>query len=174
MVQMIFSSKRETSYCIRHLLKYLGSAAFTAFFYFISVFIGFFFYNLIYDIPFDHNRMISGLFVGSFVTVIPYVLLGMFISAIYKNKPIKNSFFIGLFVLMGERLAIYFIGFNFVRTRVDGWIVENLLSPINFVWAEALPYFTPFYIGVGGIVSLLLCNVTTWISLKIMSRKELK
>ncbi len=136
--------------------------------------IGFFFYNLIYDVPFDRNRIVSGLFVGSFVTIIPYVLLGMFISVIYKNKPLQNSFLIGLFVMLGERLSLYLIGFNFVRTRMDGWTYENLLSPINFVSAEALSYFTPFYISVGGIISLILCLVSTWISFKVMDKKELQ
>lgn len=170
-IRILERTQSKCNWEVHTLRKYLESTGFTVLFYTISIMIGFFFYNLIYDVPFDKNRIVSGLFVGSFVTIIPYVLLGMFISVIHKYKPIKNSFLIGLFVVLGERFSLYLIGFNFVRTRMDGWTYENLLSPINFVWAEALPYFTPFYIGIGGIISLLLCIVTAWISLKIMNKK---
>lgn len=152
----------------------MTSAVVTAMCYFISIMVGSFFYNIIFDIPFDRNRVISGIFIGSFVTIIPYVLLGIYISLICQNKPLKNSIFIGLFVILSERLSLFLIGFNFVSAGTDGWTYERLLSPINFVYAEALPYFTLFYIIVGGTISLLLCLITTFVSLKFRFKKRLE
>jgi hypothetical protein len=150
--------------------KYIESAFMAAIVYCISIMIGFILYNSIYNLPFDRNREVSGGFIGSFVTVIPYVLLGLFISFRHKNQTLQNATLIGLFVVIGERLSLYLIGWNYVRTGIDGWNYESFRSPIQFVWAEALPYFTLFYIFYGGILSLLLCVITAMFGQKIRKR----
>lgn len=127
-------------------------------------------YNSFYNTPFDRYREVSGVFIGSFVIVIPYVLLGLFISVIRKNRSLRTATLIGLFVVIGERLSLYLIGWNYVRTGIDGWNYESFYSPIQFVWAEALRYFTPFYIFYGGILSLLLCVITAKFSQKMIQR----
>jgi len=142
--------------------KYFSSAFVSMVAYVIAIISGFSLYNIIYEVPFDLNRPASGIIIGSVVVIITYVMLGVFIGFIFKKEQVKYSFLIGLLVVIGERVSLYFIGWNFVKTRVDGWSYESILSPVQFVWAEALPYFTPFYIVMAGICSLLVCMISTW------------
>lgn len=155
------------------ILKVLKSAVVTAMGYCITLFVAFILYNLFFDLPPDHNRAVSGIFIGLFVMIIPYVLLGIYMNVINIDSPLSASLLIGLFVILSERLSIYFIGWSFVRGGADGWSYETIVSPINFVHAEALPYFTPTYIILGGIASLILCVVTTFWHLKVLKRKGL-
>ena len=179
----MLSFVKETIYGIKNkflgrrltlLFKLLKSAVVTAMGYCLSLMVAFFLYNIIFDLPADINRAVSGIFIGLFIMILPYVLLGIYINVINKNSPLRASFLIGLFVILAERLSIYFIGWSFVRGGVVGWSNENMLSPINFVHAEALPYFTLSYIIFGGIASLIVCIVTTFCHLKLLKRKQLK
>ena len=156
------------------ILKVLKSAVVTAMGYCLSLMMAFFLYNLFFDLPADHNRVVSGIFIGLFVMILPYVLLGIYINVIHVDRPLRASLCIGLFAILCERISIYFIGWSLVRGGVVGWSNETMLSPINFVHAEALPYFTPAYIILGGIASLVICVITTFWHLKVLKRKRLK
>jgi hypothetical protein len=153
------------------LLKFLKSAIVTAMSYYITLMIAFILYGVIFDLPFDRNRAVSGIFIGLFVAIFPYVLLGIFMNVVNKSNSLRASLFIGLFVIVSERLSIYLIGWNMVSSGTDGWSYINILSPINFVWAEALPYFTPFYIIFGSFISLIICLISTFWSLKLSKIK---
>lgn len=155
-------------------VNFLKSAVITAMCYYISLMVAFGLYNIIFDLPSDRNRAVSGIFIGLFVIIIPYVLLGIFMNVINKNSPIRASFLNGLLVILSERLSIYFIGWTFVSTGTDSWSYDNIISPINFVSSEALPYFTPFYIIFGGLISLVICLVSTFCNLKLSKRKVLE
>ena len=119
------------------ILKVLKSGVVTAMGYCLSLMIAFFLYNLFFDLPADHNRLVSGIFIGLFVMILPYVLLGIYINGIHVDSPLRASLFIGLFVILCERISIYFIGWGLVRGGVVGWSNDTMLSPINFVHAEA-------------------------------------
>jgi hypothetical protein len=137
--------------------KYLEAIGPTAMVYLLVLILGYFI-----DSRFlGYKMVVSGVFIGSLVMVIPYVLLGFFSNIIFENdNPIKNAFLIGLIAVFTERLAIYLIGFTFILRDV---------GPYEPTWI-GLPYFTPLYICFGGFISLVLCTLTAWISSNMLKR----
>ncbi|REJ10292.1 hypothetical protein [Halobacillus trueperi] len=123
--------------------KYFEGTGMTAFFYVLVLMIGYF-----VDTRFVGGFEVSGIFIGALTVTIPYVLLGVFSSIILgERSSLKSVISLGLFVIIVERLAVYLIGFTYVLRDV---------GPREPVWSIGLLYFKPFYVSIGGGVSLLL------------------
>ena len=122
-----------------------------AFSYFLSLFLGFTLYPLIFGEPWDYNRVASGYFIGAFVVFIPYITAGLFIRK-SKFEPIKTALLISIIPAIFEKVFIYFIGASIAPTTHEG----NNRTVMQFITGEAVPYFTPLYFA-AGIVSVVLC-----------------
>ncbi|MYL49292.1 hypothetical protein GLV98_07335 [Halobacillus litoralis] len=123
--------------------KYLEGIGMAAFFYVLVLMFGYFM-----DSRFLGGTEVSSVFIGALTVIFPYVLLGVFSSVILGEKSsLKSVIRLGLFVIVMERLAVYLIGFTYVLRDV---------GPREPVWSIGLPYYTPFYIFIGGMISLLL------------------
>ncbi|TYP68944.1 hypothetical protein [Paenibacillus methanolicus] len=109
--------------------------------------------------PIDRYDL-AQVWIGAAMLVVPYALAGLYVYQQW-GRSIRQAFAFGLTLVMGERLGILFIGSVFVAAGGDGGGngIVTWRSVIDFVWAEALPYFTPIYICCGGI-SIVVCVVS--------------
>lgn len=117
--------------------------------YFLSLWIAFAWFGLLFSIPFDHDWDLSGTFIGAFMVTIPYVTYGLL--ARLRAYSARLVLAVSLATVVCERAAIYLIGYYFSSNGYGSTI------PLQFIRGEAAPYFTPLYIFAGGIFSVILC-----------------
>lgn len=141
--------------------KLLEGTGVTAFFYILVLIFGYFI-----DTRFLGEKMeVSGVFIGALTMTIPYILLGLFLSEMVKQRTaIYKTIGIGLIAVLIERISIYLIGFTYILRDV---------GPSEPIWSIGLPYFTTPYIFFGGLISLLLCVSVSLLSSNIVKRERL-
>lgn len=118
-------------------------------FYLLTLGISILLYRVIFKLPLDSNWNQSGVFIGTFMIIVPYVLYGLMSRYIFENQ-LKDVLIIsGSFAVL-ERVCISIIGLKYTW---NGYGADNL---IQFIRGEALPYFSPLYIFGGCIISILI------------------
>ncbi len=115
-------------------------------------------YTAITNIPIDHQRDQSGLVLGMFVVTVPYLVGGIY-AAIADSRSIRSAFWVSIVPAISEKILVLLIGAAFVAGGGDGGGdgIVTWESVIGFIRAEAIPYFTPFYIVAGSVFSVLVC-----------------
>lgn len=118
-------------------------------------------YGLVFQLPPDRHRDISGSFIGTLMAIIPYMLAGLYVS-LNTIRPLRDAFWIGLIPAIGEKLGVYLIGAVFVAGGGDGGGdgIVTIRNVMAFVNAEALPYYTYTYLWLGSIASVCACMLT--------------
>lgn len=108
-------------------------------------------YLLIFNRSIDSEWNKSGLFIGAFLIIIPYVAAGLFVRY-GLDATIKQALWISVVPIISEKIFICLIGFILVG---DPSVTNNVWLVIR---GEFAPYFTPFYIA-AGVLSMLVCLV---------------
>lgn len=129
--------------------------------YFIVLLISSWTYTVITDLPIDHHRNLSGLAIGTVMVLIPYIIGGLYARKFEGRTKGKAAFWMSLVPAVCEKLFIFLIGALFVASGGDGGGdgIVNWSNVMQFVGAEALPYFTNLYL-LTIPVSVLICVVT--------------
>lgn len=111
--------------------------------YFITLFISSWTYTAITNLPIDRNREISGLIIGAVMVIIPYIVGGLYAGISHKREAVRAVIWISIVPAILEKVLIFVIGACYVA--IEGNIV-NWENTMMFVSAEAVPYFTNFYL----------------------------
>ncbi|HEU4965499.1 MAG TPA: hypothetical protein VFV52_16865 [Bacilli bacterium] len=119
--------------------------------YVVTLFVACQSYMALYHLPIDHKWDQSGLYIGSWLVIVPYVVAGFYARASLV-KPLTGAFWVSLVPIVMEKLLIFGIGYLFVV----GEPLYEMRDVMGFIRGEAAPYYTPLYIGIGGAVSLVL------------------
>jgi hypothetical protein len=141
--------------------KYFGGWMTVTCTYFLTLYAAFALYGLVFQLPPDHRRSLSGPFIGTFMVIVPYMLAGLYVS-LNSSRPLRDAFWISLVPAISEKLGIYLIGAVFVAGGGDGGGdgIVKIRNVMMFAGAEALPYYTYTYLSLGTIVSVCACMIT--------------
>lgn len=93
---------------------------------------------------------------GLVMSTIPYVAGGLFVSRVHLDCPWPRVAILGLITALVERVAILGGGYLTYLSYRDLFKGQYWLEVIQ---GEALPYYTPAYIGFGLVVSPLAMTV---------------
>lgn len=138
-------------------LKILAGWILITFSYFVTFYYGVRAFYRITSTPIDLMRYESGLFLGSFLISIPYILGGLYARMLSEN-PTREAFWISIVPAISEKLLIYLIGLWFYSSGGDGSIAG--LTVMDFIQAEAAPYYTITYV----IMSIVSVVITVFIA----------
>lgn len=130
--------------------------------YFITLLFASWAYMALTGLPIDHSRNISGLVIGTFMVVLPYLIGGYFVGKTVKQDVSKIAIWVGIVPSLSEKVLIYFIAALFVSAGGDGGGdgIVNYTNVMGFASAEAVPYFrTPYLLTFP--ISILVCLVTS-------------
>jgi hypothetical protein len=131
-------------------MKIIASCILTTIVYFVTfVLVGLIFTAIVHQ-PIDLARDSSGTVIGVCLIILPYIFNGFLSRKLFSN-PIKGALITSLIIVIFERLVIYLIGLFFVLH--GGERPTDNRSVLQFVQAEAAPFFTLPYILMG-IVSV--------------------
>ncbi|MED0756017.1 hypothetical protein P4S93_02525 [Aneurinibacillus thermoaerophilus] len=118
-------------------------------------------YGLITGLPIDRYRIYSGTYLGILLIIVPYFLTGIY-ARMFFSHPVKSAFWLSVVPVVCEKVLIYFIGAVLLAAGGDG--DTSGVTVMNFIEAEAAPYFTPVYV----ILGFLSIPFSMWIA----SRKK--
>ncbi|XOK61713.1 hypothetical protein ACJ7K1_00840 [Paenibacillus elgii] len=137
--------------------KYVEGWFVTTIAYLLCLFVTVQAYMLMTGLPVDRQRHISGAIIGFSVLILPYIAAGLYARKQFA-RPRQGAFWISIAPVVGERVLLFLIGATFVASGGDGGGdgIVNWTSVLQFVGAEALPYYTNTYIA-SGIVSIAVC-----------------
>lgn len=121
--------------------------------YFLTMYVMFTMYRIIFKEPIDYNWDLSGTFAGIPLLIIPYLLAGIYANKVFVNKR-SGALWISIIPVICERLLIYLIGYLLVLGGGDGSM--NGITTMMFIRGEAAPYYTHTYI-ICGVISVLIC-----------------
>ncbi|HZG16387.1 MAG TPA: hypothetical protein VE710_15465 [Candidatus Bathyarchaeia archaeon] len=118
-------------------------------------------YMAITGLPIDHQRDLSGLVLGCFMVVVPYIIGGYYVGKTTKHAVKQTALWVGIVPSISEKVLIYLIAASFVATGGDGGGdgIVNYRNVMGFAEAEAIPYFTTFYLFTAPI-SVFVCVLT--------------
>lgn len=109
-------------------------------------------YQIIFSEPIDHDWDASGLFIGSFLVTVPYVLAGLYARKMYP-QPLKGAFWVSVVPALAEKGLLYLIGIYWVGIERVSGIAGR--TPMMLVRGEAAPFFTTGYI-LCSVISIML------------------
>lgn len=133
--------------------KVVGGWLVTTSSYFLTLYAMFTLYPLLFREPVDHNWDLSGVFIGTALIFIPYLIAGLYVKKVFVNK-MFGALWVSLIPVISERLSIYCIGYLLVLMGGDG-SMEGITT-MMFIRGEAAPFYTYTYI-LCGILSILIC-----------------
>jgi hypothetical protein len=102
--------------------------------------------------PVDRNWDASGLFIGSFLLVVPYILAGIYARNVFA-KAVVGAFWVSAVPVIAERILIYVIGSSLAAGGGDGSM--DGVTTMMFIRGEAASYYTFSYILLGTFSILL-------------------
>jgi hypothetical protein len=135
--------------------KVVGGWMVTTFSYFLTLYVMFSLYPILFKQPTDHNWDLSGTFIGTSLIIIPYLFAGLYVKKAFDNKR-SGALWVSIIPVISERLLIYIIGYLLVLAGGDGSM--NGITTMMFIRGEAAPYYTYTYI-IGGVLSVLICMI---------------
>lgn len=124
--------------------------------YFVTLAVAVRFFSFVYGKRFDLDWDLSGWFIGALVMTIPYIAYGFLTTSLLGNA-VRHALNVSLITVIGERISIYLIGLYLSASHYGN------REPLAFIRGEAAPYFTPFYILIGGVISVMLCVIAAWL-----------
>lgn len=111
-----------------------------------------FLYRLLFGQPIDHNWTASGIFMGSFLILVPYTFAGIYSARSFAQRA-TGAFWLSTVPVIAERCLVYLIGASLVSAGGDGSM--DGITTMMFIRGEAAPYYSLTYILLG-VVSILL------------------
>ncbi|WP_134687045.1 hypothetical protein [Brevibacillus migulae] len=129
--------------------------------YFITLMIVARSYTAITGLPIDHQRDLSGLVLGCFMVVVPYIVGGYYVRKTAKHAVGQTALWVGIVPSISEKVLIYLIAAFFVASGGDGGGdgIVTYRSVMGFAEAEAVPYFTTLYL-ITAPLSIVVCVLT--------------
>jgi|GEM_PF-2255126 len=118
-------------------------------------------YMAITGLSIDRERDLSGLVLGCFMVVVPYLIGGYYVGKTAKDAVKQTALWVGIVPSISEKVLIYLIAASFVATGGDGGGdgIVNYSNVMGFAEAEAIPYFTTYYLFTAPL-SILVCVLT--------------
>lgn len=123
--------------------------------YFVTFAASAYLFRLLFQEPIDLGRPASGVFMGCFMIVIPYIVAGLYSRSAF-DRPTPGAFWVSFVPMISERGLIYLIGAQLVASGGDG-SMEGITT-MMFIQGEAAPYYTVPYILLG-VLSVLLAMI---------------
>lgn len=136
--------------------KYIGGWMVTTSSYFLTLFSMSILFPLLFRQPVDHNWDLSGIFIGTPLIIIPYLIAGLYVKKVFAKKS-SGALWVSIIPVLSERLLIYIIGYLLVLGGGDGSMKD--ISTMMFIRGEAAPFYSYTYIFCG-ILSILICVIT--------------
>ncbi|WP_214484813.1 hypothetical protein [Bacillus sp. SM2101] len=123
---------------------------------------------LIFQRSIDQDWRLSGIFIGFFLIVIPYLSAGIFVRKFF-SKPYKVGLLVSIVPWILEKVIIYGVGAMYKEAISK--TISSVTSTIAFIRGDAgLPYFTSIYC-ILGLLSIFITVLTATYkkSIKLMT-----
>jgi len=102
-------------------------------------------YHSLFPTPADLDQETSGLFVGVFMIIVPYAVVGTYVRKKNVSNPVKTVLLLTLLPVIGEKLGIYMLGSLLLKGGGDAGATDGVTT-MGLIGGDCgLPYFTPFY-----------------------------